>query len=288
MLSEMRSVIRFALVVAAITGFAHGQDDLQTELRKEFENSARTIRNFYTDSGLKYDAAGNLLGNSYAGPWTIYGRVIIRSVKLQEDKLELDAQRLVMVYDNNQKKLAGSKWEGELLKIQIASPPGEGRRNQVFAALKQVFFNANEDLSRSVPDYWLSYVSGGRNGTCGKNLHPGDPGSHRDSPELQKTDANGPPTKVRVSHTVLEGAKIKDEPPHYPVFAKLAHITGDVVMHATIDTSGSIANLCIQQPAGGGLDEAAVQAVKQWKYRPYMLQGKPVEVETVLTVRFHM
>ena len=91
MFSEMRFVIRFTLIMVAISGFAHGQDDLQTELHKEFVNSARTIRNFYSDSSLKYDAAGNFLGHSYSGPWTIYGRVIIRSAKLQEDKLELDA-----------------------------------------------------------------------------------------------------------------------------------------------------------------------------------------------------
>lgn len=284
----MKLVIQLAVFMLVIPCFAHGQDDLQTELRKEFVNSARTIRNFYSDSSLKYDAAGNFLGHSYAGPWTIYGRVFIRSVKLQEDKLELDAQRLIMIYDNDHKKLANSKWEGELLKIEIASPPGEGRRDRLFAALRQVFFNTDDDLSKSVPDYWLSYVSGGRYGTCGRNRHPGDPGSNGNSLAAQKQDANGLPTRVRVSQGVLEGAKIKDEPPHYPVFAKFAHITGDVVMHATIDTSGNIADLCIQQPAGGGLDEAAVQAVKQWKYRPYMLEGKPVEVETLVTVRFHM
>ena len=193
-----------------------------------------------------------------------------------------------MIYDNDHKKLANSKWEGELLKIEIASPPGEGRRDRLFAALRQVFFNTDEDLTRAVPDYWLSYASGGHNGTCGRNPHSGDPGSNRASLEAQKQDANGLPNKVRVSQGVLEGLKTRDETPHYPVFAKLAHITGDVVMHATIDTSGSIAGLCIQQPAGGGLDEAAIQAVKQWKYRPYMLQGKPVEVETLVTVRFHM
>jgi len=109
----MKFMIQFATLMLVMPCFAHGQDDLQTELRKEFVNSARTVRNFYSDSSLKYDAAGNFLGHSDTGPWTIYGRVIIRSVKLQEDKLELDAQRLVMVYDNGQKKLAGAKWEGD-------------------------------------------------------------------------------------------------------------------------------------------------------------------------------
>lgn len=297
MLSEMRLVIQFVLVIVAMTGFAHGQADLQTELRKEFVGSARTIRNFYSDSSLKYDTAGQFLGHSPAGPWTIYGGVIIGSVKLLEAKLELDGQRFIQVYDKDQKKLAKSRWAGELLKIEIASPPGEGRRDRLLAALKQVFISPDEDLSKAFPDYWVRYIGAGRYGTCEaapRNIELGTAKSNQDSSVLAlkndpgKDAAGDLPTKVRVSQGVLEGAKIKDVPPSYPAFAKLAHIQGDVTMAATIDKSSNIANLCVRQPAGGGLDEAAVEAVEQWKYRPYLLKGQLVEVETLITVRFHM
>ena len=59
-------------------------------------------------------------------------------------------------------------------------------------------------------------------------------------------------------------------------------------MQATIDKTGAITNLQVVKPAGLGLDEAAAESVSKWKYRPYILNGDPVEVETQITVNFIM
>ncbi len=84
----------------------------------------------------------------------------------------------------------------------------------------------------------------------------------------------------------MESSKIKDVAPRYPMFDKLSHIQGTVILDATIGETGDVICLAIKQPAGGGLDEAAVEAVRQWKYRSYRLNGNPAIVETVIAVTF--
>jgi periplasmic protein TonB len=95
------------------------------------------------------------------------------------------------------------------------------------------------------------------------------------------------PQKVRVSQGVLDGQKTHDVQPTYPQMARIAHIQGDVVLQATISKGGSIENL---RAVSGHpiLIQAALDAVRQWKYKPYVLNGEPVEVETQITVKFHM
>lgn len=95
------------------------------------------------------------------------------------------------------------------------------------------------------------------------------------------------PQKLRVSSGVAEGLLINKVEPPYPQMAKIAHVQGDVVLQALISKNGTIENL---RAVSGHpiLLQAAMDAVKQWRYRPYMLNGEAVEVETTITVRFHM
>ena len=95
------------------------------------------------------------------------------------------------------------------------------------------------------------------------------------------------PQKLRVSQGVTDGLKTHDVTPQYPQMARVAHIQGDVLLQATISKAGVIENL---RAISGHpiLVQAAIEAVKQWKYKPYILNGEPVEVETTIKVQFHM
>jgi protein TonB len=95
------------------------------------------------------------------------------------------------------------------------------------------------------------------------------------------------PQKLRISSGVAEGNLVNKVEPQYPQMAKVAHVQGDVVLQALIAKNGSIENL---RAVSGHpiLIQAAMEAVKQWRYKPYLLNGEPVEVETTITVKFHM
>jgi protein TonB len=93
------------------------------------------------------------------------------------------------------------------------------------------------------------------------------------------------PQRVRVSQGVSEGLLIHKVQPAYPPLARQARIAGTVVLQAAIGKDGSIQNLRLVS-GHPMLAPAAIDAVKQWKYRPYFLNGEPVEVDTQITVNF--
>jgi protein TonB len=93
------------------------------------------------------------------------------------------------------------------------------------------------------------------------------------------------PQRVRVSQGVTQGLLVHKVPPPYPTLARSARIQGDVVLKAIIDKQGNIQDL--QLVSGHPmLVPSAIDAVRQWRYRPYLLNGQPVEVETTITVIF--
>jgi periplasmic protein TonB len=95
------------------------------------------------------------------------------------------------------------------------------------------------------------------------------------------------PQRVRVSQGVSNGLLIKRVQPNYPPLAKQARIQGQVVLHAEISKEGTIQNL--QLISGHAmLAPAAIEAVKQWRYKPYLLNGEPVAVETEVIVNFSL
>lgn len=101
------------------------------------------------------------------------------------------------------------------------------------------------------------------------------------------TDAQSKsPHGVSVSAGVAVGMLLKTQAPIYPEDAKQAHATGTVVLQAVIGGDGNIHDLHIVSAPWPSLAAAAMQAVSHWKYRPYLLKGEPVEVQTTINVIF--
>jgi len=93
------------------------------------------------------------------------------------------------------------------------------------------------------------------------------------------------PQRVRVSSGVVSGLLVKKVNPNYPPLARQARIQGVVLLQAQISKDGRIENL--QLISGHPmLAPAAIEAVKQWVYRPYLLNGEPCEVDTQIQVNF--
>jgi periplasmic protein TonB len=95
------------------------------------------------------------------------------------------------------------------------------------------------------------------------------------------------PQRVRVSQGVTQGLLLRKVQPAYPPLARQARIQGSVLLQAEISKDGSIENLHLIS-GHPMLAPAAIGAVKQWKYRPYILNGEPVEVDTQITVIFSL
>jgi protein TonB len=93
------------------------------------------------------------------------------------------------------------------------------------------------------------------------------------------------PKKVAISGGVATGMLLQKTIPIYPPIAKAARVQGTVVLQATISKTGTIENLRVIS-GNAMLQSSAMDAVRSWRYRPYLLNGEPVEVETTVNVVF--
>ncbi len=110
-------------------------------------------------------------------------------------------------------------------------------------------------------------------------------GSAPNPNETQSSPAS--PQRVRVSQGVSAGLLVKKVAPQYPEDARQARIQGTVVLHALIDKYGDVVDLSLVS-GHPMLAPAAIKAVKKWKYRPYLLNGQPMTVETQIVVNFQL
>ena len=104
------------------------------------------------------------------------------------------------------------------------------------------------------------------------------------APVLAKTPAPTP-KRIRVPARIAEANLVYDVAPKYPPEAGRARIEGTVVLTAVIGKDGTVEDVRVERGLPV-LAQAALEAVKQWRYRPYLLNGEPVEVASQITINF--
>jgi len=115
---------------------------------------------------------------------------------------------------------------------------------------------------------------------------PSPPASPVDASQVEATQVEAP-KHVQLDRKLLEDRVINQVQPTYPPIAKAAHIQGDVLLHVVIDKEGRVAQL---RAVSGHpiLIQAAMDAVKQWSYKPYEVRGEAVGVESTVRVEFRI
>jgi peptidyl-prolyl cis-trans isomerase A (cyclophilin A) len=106
-------------------------------------------------------------------------------------------------------------------------------------------------------------------------------------PDSSGSVVANPPKRVNISAGVAVGMLESHGPPVYPIEAKQKGVSGRVVLDAIIGPDGAVQDLRIIS-GPDELQQAALDAVKSWRYRPYLLNGNPVEVRTTVNVIFSL
>jgi periplasmic protein TonB len=104
-------------------------------------------------------------------------------------------------------------------------------------------------------------------------------------PVLAKSPDPTPVKRIRVASRVVEANLIHDVPPQYPPEAGRARLEGAVVLMAVIGQDGSVKDVRVESGLPV-LAQAAIDAVRQWRYKPYLIDGEPVEVDSRITINF--
>ena len=110
------------------------------------------------------------------------------------------------------------------------------------------------------------------------------------SPENGENQASAPaaPTKIHVKSSIMVGQKISGDVPAYPKEARAKKIQGTVVLDATISKDGAVEALHVVKSPDKRLSESALEGVRTWRYRPYLLNGNPIDVETTIHVVYNL
>ena len=116
------------------------------------------------------------------------------------------------------------------------------------------------------------------------------PGSSAPPPDVVGNQASAPKPilqTINISQGLSQGLLLKKVQPNYPSNALAMHVEGSVELTATISKTGSITSVKVVS-GPPLLVHAAADAVKQWKYKPYLLNGEPVEIQTQIAVNFKL
>jgi len=118
----------------------------------------------------------------------------------------------------------------------------------------------------------------------GLAIYTPDPDQFVPTPEMQHNFAN----VARISGGVIAGNILTKAAPVYPESARSNHVGGTVVLHALIGRDGHVYALRPVSSPDDDLTISAVAAVRQWTYKPYLLNGVPTEVDTTIMVNFNL
>lgn len=105
---------------------------------------------------------------------------------------------------------------------------------------------------------------------------------------VAETPASGelPKGPARIAGGVIAGVRTNVVQPKYPPIAKVAHLSGTVILRAIISRTGTIEDLEVVTATSPLFVMPSIDAVRHWVYKPYMLNGEPTEVDTTITVNY--
>jgi TonB family protein len=228
------------------------------------------LRNFYSRNNLEFDQDGVLRsGEVTPGPWTLAGIEITR-IAVAAQGVEVLGHRLGISYASGKRDVV----KLHELKIHVAKPVSDVDAETVLDPIfSKIFIDPdNENLSLLVPTCWRPYLAG----TDPKSTITAWEAILKEN-GISAVDRAGTPTPPRV----LSSAE-----PKYTKEGAAHNVEGTVILELVVDTTGQPVEIAIARPLGMGLDEQAVLAVTQWRFRPSTLNGKPVRAKANLEIKF--
>ncbi len=267
-LASSVGIVALSLVCSSTTPAQSTPAELQTALK----DKPLFLRGMWAERKLTFAADGTLTQTYTQAPFTESG-VNVRSVKQKKDRIEISCERVGLTFDAKglMKRIALNG-----LKIEVIAPPG----SDLTQAREHIFANDLSELYPQLPSYWRPYVK--------QHLLISDPQTPA-NPNAAK-----PPATVisqapkHIGATVKPPVVISQVDPAFSPAARAEHFSGFVTIYLWVNEDGAPSHFQIAKPAGLGLDEQALAAVAQYKFRPATQDGKPVKVDLYIDVNFQM
>jgi len=279
--------------------FAPTNDPAQIEqsLRQSYEKQTRLLRSYYSDSHLRYDATGALIGTAHPGPWAL-GYVAINSLKLNHGQLEIRGKRVgARIMDKPTQIAYLPAHQDVRIEIDCSPTPDE---STLRGAIEHVFNPVDQIVVPALPDYWHDLLNGNvvYPATAGapmpSSFRSGCP-SGISTDVLPEVEASGTRRMVcagrsiyRVGNGVRAPKALRTPDPKYTEGARQSKLQGTTVLWMVVDDTGHPQMIRIVRAIGMGLDDVAVETVRGWLFKPAEFEDHPVAVAINVEVNFRL
>ncbi len=255
-LAQLRIRLLVIILLPLVPLHADETKDLQEHLKHILLNHVVQIRNSNGDDYLRYDSQGNLLGSAEQN---CQGAALFKVSKVEIKKNTLVLRGPTVI---------GHQEQSTEVQIDIELDPAQINDQAVMGILKKVFLTTadipkkNEDIAGPV----LKVRPAPNN----------DPGASQSTEKIDK-----------IEEDVTPPVAIYSPDPVYPSEAQRKNRVGDVILWVVIDEQGHPSQIKVARCLGAGFDEAAIQAVSRWKFKPARRNGQPVSVQLNIDITFH-
>jgi TonB family protein len=249
----------FLLLAASLlqTATAHA-DSLKDALNHKYKSHILALRSPFTARDQKFDSSGQPLNARSTGYWLLYGGIFVEKLNLSADTLRLEGHRAASYIDKKNGKLMLVRYD-KARRIEIHLDQPLNSLDDAQMVLNRVFFLEGDAVEHV-------------------------------KPEFRRADDNTPDTEIyHVKKDVVLPPRATHTPePEFSEQARHAKYQGTVVLYIVVDQAGNISRIRLERPLGMGLDENAMEGVKQWRFIPATRNGVPVAVAMNIEVSFNL
>jgi TonB family protein len=236
------------------------------------------LRGLWGGNELSFDADGRPLKQYKPISFTESG-IAVNAVKMDAGRLKIEGQRIAISFDEHG-ALSYIRVPKVKMSIDIAAAPDFSK------AIHAVFVAKVTDLIPSMPDFWQAYMTGkpfvAAGVAAGESKTAGD-GRQAQDASAGKVDKDKP---LRIGGPVKAPRTLQESEPKYPESARALNVSANIQVYLWLDADGTPSHFRILRPVGLGFEEAAIAALRDFKFAPATLNGKPVKVDLYIDVRF--
>lgn len=277
----LNKTLRCVIALALLAPFAPHivAQSTEPDLKARLLKKPLYLRGFWIEDKLKFDIAGKLTVPSVHAAFPLCG-IEIDHVKLQKDKLVLSGGRMALKFKPTLERIPLF----ESVHIEIAGTPG----TDFGPALDSIFADGLADLTPSLPPYWQKYAQK----TFLNAAAPASPQPPASTPQTT-ADAQTIPAQQApddaptiIGKGVTAPVVLSQSVPNFTNLARQMKYGGNVTLHFIVKEDGAVSNVSILSPLGLGLDEQAIGALYQYRFKPAMEGNMPVAVYLNVDVNF--
>jgi TonB family protein len=270
-----RKISFLFLAVLLFQAAAAHADSLKDALNHKYKDQILALRSPLTKGDQKFDSSGHSLSIAKSSGWLLYGGISVKKIELSPDTLRVEGDGATSYMEKRIGKVIVMPF-GKARHIEIHLDQPLNSVDEADAIMGRIFFLGPDALDHIRPEFRRADDNTPDSEISKVSQHEFRPASANTA---GSNDNNDKVLAPRPIHTPV---------PEFSAQARQAKYQGTVVLGIVIDKAGKVSRIRLDRPLGMGLDENAMEGVKQWRFSPATRNGEPVAVAMEIEVSFNL